>query len=791
MKSILSSLWKCFLWKSFAASTAVVMILLGGSVLQAATFSLTLPGLGDLTVVEADPFLDGGVAGNTVRADGSGTFWASEETSNTDGLWRQREYNAFGAGYELLPGTTDRTFEIAAADSTGAPELQTSVTGLAAANYEVFLVHTIRNDGNAGNAGSKAELNGPISASTTNYGHANAAEILDGATGIWSTAFSSLGTTGGGAIDFTVNVAGTTAFGRNHLVGVAYQVSTTPVFEASIDRETGALTLSNNGGGAGSILGYLFSSEFGTLDQAGWDSIAETGDADSGGSIDPDDRWTVLSAAGSFTDLSESQLVSGGPQDGVILAGGSSIHLGNAWIQSPTEDVALRLLLGDGTVETLSVGFTGNGGEAFQVGDLDFQDGITAADWIIFRDNFQTDLSGLTPPQSYPLGDLNGDGDNDWDDFDQFKTSYNAANGAGSFEAMLRTVPEPGTLALLSLGGLALLGRRRSSYRQPWLFWPWWAWSVAAARQCGPRRSTPRLAPRPSRLSKWIRSRRVTRRAIPSAPTTAEHFGPRWTPQIRTACGENVSIARSTLATTSCPVATNRTFELGAARLQPTRQHSARRSADWPPACTRSSNCTPRVRTIAADDGRVRAILNDAIADGVVYRWEDASDTLPNVSGVWTASIVSLGLTAADATGFFVEASGAGGGIRSHHIGVAYRPISQLTLEVNTATGQMAFANNSGTAIDADGYEISSVAGSLDVAAWNSLENQDYEGSGAPGDGMGWEEMGVPSASFLSEAVLTTSYSFADAESVSLGGAFDTSVNQKIWRSAFAHPMGV
>ena len=53
--------------------------------------------------------------------------------------------------------------------------------------------------------------------------------------------------------------------------------------------------------------------------------------------------------------------------------------------------------------------------------------------------------------------------DNDYEDFRMFKDSYNAINGAGAFEAALRSlsVPEPCTLVLVAAGCLALLPHRK------------------------------------------------------------------------------------------------------------------------------------------------------------------------------------------------------------------------------------------------------------------------------------------------------------------------------------------
>ena len=62
----------------------------------------------------------------------------------------------------------------------------------------------------------------------------------------------------------------------------------------------------------------------------------------------------------------------------------------------------------------------------------------------------------LSPIERYDLGDLDGDGENSFDDFAAFKELYEAANGQGSFAAMLAGVPEPSSTALAIIAGLVL-----------------------------------------------------------------------------------------------------------------------------------------------------------------------------------------------------------------------------------------------------------------------------------------------------------------------------------------------
>ena len=229
-----------------------------------------------------------------------------------------------------------------------------------------------------------------------------------------------------------------------------------------LDRDSGQLTLTNNRIFPVDILGYSIRSDNGALDQAQWQTIKGNSDVDGDGSIDFDDRWTILTAEGSSTDLSEAELDGG---DGGVIDIGEMIDFGNVWIKNLDELMRIQLLRSDGTVMEKSVKFTGNGDEPFAAGDLNFDGVIDEGDWPIFRAGSFADLSALTEAQQYQQGDLNGDGLNNLDDFDLFKTAFDGANGVGAFDAMIAAVPEPATWLLLAIGGLLMVGRR---YRQ-WL----------------------------------------------------------------------------------------------------------------------------------------------------------------------------------------------------------------------------------------------------------------------------------------------------------------------------------
>lgn len=98
--------------------------------------------------------------------------------------------------------------------------------------------------------------------------------------------------------------------------------------------------------------------------------------------------------------------------------------------------------------------------EAGSFADLNL-DGVTNIDdWQLFLASASVDLTGLTLRESLFRGDLDADGDNDYNDFKFFKSAYNLTNGAGALE-LLQTVPEPQTLLLVAIAACGFLLRRR------------------------------------------------------------------------------------------------------------------------------------------------------------------------------------------------------------------------------------------------------------------------------------------------------------------------------------------
>jgi hypothetical protein len=97
--------------------------------------------------------------------------------------------------------------------------------------------------------------------------------------------------------------------------------------------------------------------------------------------------------------------------------------------------------------------------DTYPLGDLDFDRDVDFDDFAMYLTGLNGNLAGLSPADAYKKGDLNGDLQNNYLDFVLFEGAYDMDNGAGSFAA-LGSVPEPATLWLAGVGGIAWLLRR-------------------------------------------------------------------------------------------------------------------------------------------------------------------------------------------------------------------------------------------------------------------------------------------------------------------------------------------
>ncbi|MCO6043684.1 PEP-CTERM sorting domain-containing protein [Aeoliella sp. ICT_H6.2] len=225
-----------------------------------------------------------------------------------------------------------------------------------------------------------------------------------------------------------------------------------PVLAVEINRDSGAISISNPLSTAQGIKGYSIRSSAGALLESNFVPLA-----------DSDSSWVQLTASGATDNLSEAHLTTGSipSETPVMLDNGSN----GAWLKYFDEsDISFEYLNENNELIKGDVLFTGTTQTVpYPAGDLNFDGAVDGLDWNTYVADLGTRFSELSDALAYRQGDFNSDGVNNHADFIAFKSMFDAANGAGSFQAMLAgsPVPEPSSLAILAMAGLALVSMRR------------------------------------------------------------------------------------------------------------------------------------------------------------------------------------------------------------------------------------------------------------------------------------------------------------------------------------------
>ncbi|MGI9457683.1 MAG: PEP-CTERM sorting domain-containing protein, partial [Aeoliella sp.] len=556
-----------------------------------------------------------------------------------------------------------------------------------------------------------------------------------------------------------------------------------PELTITIDRQSGNILVSNPSASGVNIASYSLSSEGGALNPADgvWTSIADTGDMDSGGSIDLGSNWIEFTDPADHNNLSEAQQPGGG---GLTLGAGGSINLGNAWIQNGTEDVLATLLSDAGTALGAVVSFTGT---EIPNGDMDFDGDIDALDWPIYRSGLFADLSGLSGAEQYQMGDLNGDGQNNELDFDLFKDAFNAGSG-GSFAAMIAGVPEPSTWVLLALAGPAvILMRRRTEMKE----------------------MNKQTLATMSRISAVLLLAVVAGWAGSSSAVIV------WTGAVDNDVRNdaNYDFSGSTLTTLMDVIENMGSTEPGVeddliygnSGIAPELPNAAGQVNYGSMAFGITFDNVVSTFAAGSNEGWRAAtvsLINGSQTRGFFYVSSavtvdstssiilDGPGNPVNLSTIDMAPGSVVTFTAEDLTAFNAEhlskftvngdplvdgdnatvVSDGGAGT----IVTALIPSMPLTLEINTDTGGTKIINNSGDPIDLDFYKLTSDSDSLDVANWVSIQDNPVAGFPAGmGNGDGWEEGGGSNNGELGEAYLESFSTLADGAMLNLGSAFN------------------
>ncbi len=741
-----------------------------------------------LTYVDADDFVSPNLSTSSgdPLGDAIDQFDLSTDIGN-DGLWRFR-----GANSGNMFGASGTVYE--SDNGEDAQELIQTISGLnSGTSYDVYAVWwSATNDNWVLRAGLNSNPNGnTVYDRTGGAGTAGSLgvftnwaqppednlDIADGFTGVEAATVegnrvmlvAKVGTTtasGSGEIpvylDDAVGLAGA---GRGWLDGVAYAPAGTQAtgVSATVDRTTGNLTLSASSDY--SITAVSIGSNAGALEPANWTPI--TGNLDSAGNSSLDiDPWEITDS--SVTVLAENEV---GPFDGGTIGpgGAASIDFGDVWVASPFEDMIINLTLADSEFTVpLTVEFTG--GDAIGFGDFDADGDLDVDDYEVLLRGLNQPLGGLTDLESYALGDITGDQQANFDDLAAFRDLYDAANGAGSFNAL---VPEPNAALLLFMGFIAMAAGLRRRTRKVTMV----SCCLLALTLICPSESQAQITyidadEQAGGNTAGLPGGWVNRGAGGGEDGETRNFANEGGALQGNGAGDEI----------------NTTFSIPQAGVYQIYTFFWDDGANWNIQTGLNSGAltdfdTNSAGVFAINDETQMAGLSTVVS-GLNVLGQDADTYEDWIDGNRTLYAAPAGITSVDAGGevtVYVDHA-TGLAQRTWYDGVGWGEAQPtLTMEVNTTTGAVALRNDFDVPIDLSYYEITSPSGSLSRANWNSLDDQNLDavdGSDAgsvAGDSLleGWDEAGLDTdTTILNETFFLGQSSIAPGGSLSLGAAF-------------------
>jgi hypothetical protein len=226
-----------------------------------------------------------------------------------------------------------------------------------------------------------------------------------------------------------------------------------PSLLLQVDRSSGNLSIKNVSGASLSLSGYSVTSVSGAVDRTNWTSIAATYDQNDGGEVDGAHLWHELGAS---TDNTLEEAADSGS---ATLLVNQQFNLGATWTRYYQEDLVFKFISGTGEEVAAQIQFSGNGGDSFEFGDLNFDGDIDPEDWTALINGYGVSLAGKSTAARYGLGDLNSDGKHSLADIQVFQEKYVAAGG--SLADLSSAVPEPATWVAVLVGVAFFLVRAR------------------------------------------------------------------------------------------------------------------------------------------------------------------------------------------------------------------------------------------------------------------------------------------------------------------------------------------
>jgi hypothetical protein len=544
---------------------------------------------------------------------------------------------------------------------------------------------------------------------------------------------------------------------------------------ATLDRMTGTLTLNNPTTQNLQIKSYRIESPTtGALNATTWSRISSGNPS-----------WTTTMPADPpntpFTNvLSED----GGGSTVTVASGGGSHSFGNVWNKSPFDHVLVYLTLADDSLAVLAAHYAG---PAIVNGDLDANGVINLSDFQTLLNNLHVPLPTpqLSRVETYRRGELTNDNVINFSDWVAFRAAYNAANGAGSFEALLAQIPEPSSLAMLCVAGAgALIYRRRR-----------------AASMCLAVMTVLLLAGTSSAVT-FLKVDVNARAGEPTPPAppgdnTVSGFSP-YTMQTGTTGGLGTSsgtvngftITLTAVNPDGVPTGVFDDRDRATPTTAPTlnqlyddfifaNQGTTGDGGGLDMVINSSGGLMPNtqyaVSLYSFDTGstglRTANWLDGNSANAVVITTAFDGANSPTSDNQYRFN----GIFRTDGSGNLLlrarETAAASHGVFLNGFEISDElppPPVELTLRVNTTTGSVTIGNQQTVNLDMSYYEIRSATGALNLAGWTSLDDAE---AGDP-VGAGWDEAPASNANLLSEVNLQSMTSISPGNSVSLGNAF-------------------
>lgn len=555
---------------------------------------------------------------------------------------------------------------------------------------------------------------------------------------------------------------------RSWLDGVAYLPAGSNIaLSATIDRNSGQLTLSNNTASDFSFSEIAITSGSSALDASSWLSITEN--YDEGGSLDTD-SWEIVEPADTpmFTGTL-SEMESAGGTNGATLSTGSAVNFGNVWNDTPFEDVQIALTDEEGNVTQLTPDYTG---QAHLLGDFNNSGSVGLDDYQVFTSNLHTNVSTLGQAEAYLRGDMNGDLMINHDDFVAFRDAF-----PGSLAAALAEVPEPTALMMTLLAGgacLMLLPRTRRGL------------AFCGARETAFHSQQSRSRSRKLHFHRFL----VFVMAITACAIATPTFAQLTYVDADFNTNTGPSSAFAGAVTEPDGLWGEREFATEGTILESSGVGSG--SEDSPEIFTTLDGLSANQSYLvyahfwdaftwniqagftsgdltlfaAPEDAEELGATPATLASDLTY----VSDPLftEDDRTMFAASVGPAQASAAGEITVFIDDLPGGGetNTRTWYDGLSYMEYHPLTLQVNTTTGSAAIVNNNTMSIDFNYYEVRSDIGSLDPT-WNGIDGD------TPTTETTWERAGGSDSLLIAETNLLGMESMEPTDSLSIGQAFD------------------